>query len=289
MKEFHLPLFDHYGQPCEFTGTRTGDELLDGALVADGREIGKVRRGIAAFPSAHDEREPSIQAFVEACRKGNWISHNWQNEQDCSQIPGRARLCDELSAIDGPILEIAAGPGGGNLSPILHRFPNASIVVNDILTPFLEIWQDQLVSMGVGPRVSFAAFDARLSPLSENSLSAISSNGGFSNIVGDKSQAVREAVRVLKLGGRLCISEGLLDIDELIRLPVELRDDYQLEMCLAKTGWGSLFEEAGLRIIWHDTTQGRALTPENDGVAVEAAKHGVTLHMRFEYVIAEKP
>ncbi len=249
-------------------------------------ELCTIRDAIAVFPSA-DEQVGDRSKWIDDARRENWMPNNWNGNYDHSQQQGRKRLCDELANVNGPILEVAAGPGGGNLSPVLRRNPNASILVTDIVPQILELWQAFLLEKALGQNVSFAAFDAKEMPIRDNSIAAVSSAGGFDNIA-NHDLAIREAVRVLLPGGRLFAFEFAFDLSDIARLPLSMRDSMATESPATVRGWRSLLEDAGLRLDWHETTAGRDLVPEEGGLPNEAAKHGVTLRVRYEYFIASK-
>jgi ubiquinone/menaquinone biosynthesis C-methylase UbiE len=283
MKQFHLPLFGALGGGYGFIGHHCGDELVEGRLVAGGQEVAMVHQGVPIFPSA-------------VCQTYDWlddslIAYNWQNEFQNSQDADRARLCDILAAVDGTILEVAAGPGGGNLSPVLRRNHDASIIANDINVPTLAAWREFLKSNGLGPRVSLAAFDACVCPLREGALGAVSSAGGFSSITppGMTSQAIEEAVRALASGGKLCALETIADPDDLARMSDGDRKALQTSCPEMTRNWGALFESAGLELEWHHRVPGQSLLAGERGWANRTGRIGVTLHLQFEYIIATKP
>ena len=86
----------------------------------------------------------------------------------------RGVFCDELSEAEGIILEIATGPGGGNFPPVLHRNPSKRIIVNDISTGVLGLWDEYLIRHELGEKVLLAAFDARKAVLRSSCIDAVS-------------------------------------------------------------------------------------------------------------------
>jgi hypothetical protein len=51
---------------------------------------------------------------MEEARRERWVQNNWDKGADLSdENPVDRRVYDELTAVEGPILEFAAGPVGG--------------------------------------------------------------------------------------------------------------------------------------------------------------------------------
>ncbi len=287
MKSTYLSIFcapdSPDGPPLTFVGKRDGDELLDGKLLADGAQVGKVINGILRFV----EPDVSPPVALEDMRK-RWVPFNWKNEIEHASRFLRSDLCNALASVGssgGLILEVGAGPGGGNLAPLLHRCPDASVIVNDISAAVLDAWREFLAGRETGKNACFAAFDARKTPIRSESVDAVSNSGGFVNIARGQ-QAVREACRVLKPGGGIFSMEHLLERDGLSRLPKEMQDELLREV--GGTGVAGLLQNEGLILELHRMFGGRELVPPSDGVAIAPAKHGVKLRVRSEYVIARK-
>lgn len=169
--------------PLVFRGEECGDELFNGYFVTQEEDevpempIGLVVDGIGAFGSpCADWPSDAVKSLI----KGKWIYHNWSNEIESANDESSLRkpFCDTLAHMDGPVLEIAAGPGGGNMAPILTRNHEAWLIVNDWSFRVLSLWK-HFVGLENFPSLSFAAFDARHMPLRDACLAAISSSGGF--------------------------------------------------------------------------------------------------------------
>ena len=125
----------------------------------------------------HDEdgwSDGSIQKLINE----DWIQHNWQNEYEDSLHGIRKESCDCLASVNGPILEIAAGPGGGNFTVVLQRNPDSLVIVNDISKKVLELWKQFLCKTQDYPNVVLAAFDARPNVMKNTSIEAVSSMAG---------------------------------------------------------------------------------------------------------------
>lgn len=286
MKDSYLSLFRAPGshRRLSFAGEREGNELLNGKLLADGEEVGRISDGIISFVEA----DPWPRDLLEEIRSSQQISRNWENsiEQAHTNLD-RRDICDDLAAVKGTILEVAVGPGGGNMPPVLSRNPEAMLIVNDISEGVLKLWRDFLAERKMGRSLCFAAFDARNMPIRSESISAVSNLCGFGNI--DRGhEAIQEAVRVLEPGGELFSVEFVVDPDGWVRIPEEVRKEYDEHHPIFTRGSEELLRQAGLSVESRKLLPGRKLVPEQDEVAQVAAKYGVTLYASFEYVRARK-
>lgn len=228
------------------------------------------------------------KANLRALDAGNWIAGNWEGEWEHAQgSQARLRLCQLALQQGGPILELAAGAGGGNLSPLLHLSPQAAVIVNDLESRLLTRWASLLADREFGCDAVYAAFDACDMPLADATLGCISSVGGLSSLLGSEGAALRECARTLQPDGKLLISELVLTRDSLTSLPDELRRNWAGLRWLLDEGEQSL-AAAGFSIEHHFVEGGRRLDAERDGLAEEAARYGLTLAVEYHYLVASK-
>jgi len=299
MKLSHLPLFFapglSEGVELTFDGKRNGDRLLDGRLLARGAEIGKVENGVAIFV------EPSNwpPAEIQKLRDMNAIPNNWNGQSRSVNWKGQSSppsaepaksfhdALDSVATSGGYILDVASGPGGGVAAAVLSRNPDANIIMNDISAPVLELWREFLAERGIGDNICFAAFDASNMPVRTGTMDAIANMGGFGNI-GDKDHdAIREACRVLKPGGRVFSFELVLEPESLQKLPDPMRTRHAAQV--SGHGMAPFLEAEGLTVESKHNVGGRELVPEEGGLPTRAARHGVTLRVAYELLIARKP
>ncbi len=260
--------------PLAFEGERQGDELLNGRILAGGQVAGRVENGVAVFGEAQTHWSAGK---IEKLRRERTIARSWKRET--------GKFCEELAAIDGVILEIAAGPGGGNLPPVLHRNRRARMIVNDVSPGVLQLWRELLAEIGEGPNVCFAAFDACEPFLRAGSIAAVSGPGALGNIE-HPGKALREVRRALQPRGILFVADSFLTPDDWPRMPAECRE--WLEQIPGMAGWAGLVEQAGLAVEFRTVVPGRPLDPENDGLAVRAAEFGAILNVDYEYIKARR-
>lgn len=104
-------------------------------------------------------------------------------------------LVDEASKTDGLLLDIATGPGGSIISPILRKVPEMLLIASDKSKRVIRGQYQHFKQKGMLGNSSFLAFDVHLIPIKDNVVTTITSYFGVSNY--------REEFRVLKNGGRL--------------------------------------------------------------------------------------
>jgi len=290
MKLSHLPFFFAPGLPEDaeltFAGKRDGERLLDGTLLAGDAEVAKVQNGIAVFV------EPSNwpPAEIQKLRDMNAIPNNWKGESrppDKEPAKSFHDALDSVAASGGCILDVASGPGGGVATAVLSRNPDANIIMNDISAAVLELWREFLAERGIGDNICLAAFDAGNMPVRTGTMDAISNMGGFGNIGEKDRDAIREACRVLKPGGRVFSFELVLEPESLEKLPDPMRSPLATQV--AGRGMAPFLEAEALTVESKRNVGGRELVPEEGGLPTRAARHGVTPRVTYELLIARKP
>lgn len=232
---------------------------------------------------------------IRELAKGRWIARNWRTEAaHAAADPLRVGFCDALSRVEGPILEVAAGPGGGNLAPVLQRHPAARLIANDRSWRVLRLWEEFLREEGDFPNVRLVAFDARRMPLRDGSLAAISSVGGFTEVTaGDVSDAtageaaLAEAFRVLRSGGRLFALEATLESDDWDRIPADVRAGW--EAAGLTRGLGPALVRAGFHVRTDEACGRRPLAPEEGELPKLAARYGARLAVTTRGYEAARP
>ena len=289
VKDYHLQLFQSSSDPSyplTFEGERNEEDLLDGRILAGEKEVGHIRDEIASFG------EPAKvwdEESVTRLRQADQIARGWDNSiQQAMGFPLWGVLCDSLAAVDGVILEVATGPGGGHTPAVLTRNPIAQILVNDGSVGILALWKDLLSKRNAGSRVSLAAFDARVGVLRDSSISAVSNCVGFGNIEGS-AKAIDEICRALRPGGMICSFEFVIAPEDWQKMPDEERGLFESLVPTVTKGLGPMLADKGFILYTHELTPGREMVAEGDGIAAKAAEYGVTLHADFEYVRACRP
>jgi SAM-dependent methyltransferase len=248
--------------------------------------------GAEGWPIVNDipdfVRREEPDRFGEQARKERWVVRNWQGQQTRDRSDPLARFGREIAEAGGVILEIAAGPGGGNVPDILRADDGASVLVNDLSRMILEDWQQVLRAAGVGPNVAFAAFDACSMPLRPNSIDVAASHGGISNIPG-YPRAVKEIHRVLRPGGQLFSLDLVVHREDWSKLPADVRSKWEASSPGLTRGFEMLFAEHGFRVLRSDWLWQRALDPNEGGLPQEADRYGVRLRVTINIVVASKP
>jgi len=255
-----------------------------GLYTTEGKESWQIVDGIVDFVEKQGK-----DYFGEKVRKEKWVEQNWNAaEINYKSHQWYRELGKKIADAGGIILEVAIGPGGGNMPPILLSKSDASIILNDLSLMVLQDWKNLFEKKGIGKHVSFAAFDACRIPLRSASINVVSSGGGICNISG-YSRAVKEIYRVLKLGGYLFSVEPIVDPDDWLLLPKNFRFEWELQFPTIIDGFAKVFAESGFEIISSETVLHRDLDPRESDLARAVDRLGVKLRILLTLVQAMKP
>jgi transcriptional regulator with XRE-family HTH domain len=176
--------------------------------------------GIAYF--VPEQEPPYGIEWANEMQRENWIKRNWEHSQTAR--PGMDAVGQEIASCDGIILEIGAGPGGGYMPYILKANPDATIIISDLSPTVVREWKSFLDKTLDSPNLYYAAFDFCHMPFKDNCIDIISDGGGIGNCIGQKAEALKEACRVLKPGGKLITSTGFVNKETLASLPLEAQN-----------------------------------------------------------------
>lgn len=216
-----------------------------------------------------------------------WIKQNWDAEwHHALRSPVRRALVDRLLSTGGPILEVAAGPGGGNLAPILRGNKSVGVIVNDIEGRILQRWSSFIEGLGLSSRVAFLACDAASLPLADGSVAAISSRGGISNAMGNHRDILKECSRVLRPGGVVGTYELSLSEKTLTKMPQDLREAWGYNAFLFRD-WDALIQEIGL-VTESKAAGERFLLDTTTALGMDAAGFGLVLEVEMMAVVMVK-
>ena len=289
MKSSHLSIFCSASKPLydlSFSGERENDELLNGKILADREEMGHIKDGVASFVEQGHGWPPEQ---IERLRERKQLARSWTDSiRRAKEEPYSRSFCDELAAIEGIILEVAVGPGGGNTPAVLDRNPKAQIILNEISRDILQLWREFLRDKNTGHCMSQVAFDARDGILRDDCLAAVSNCAGFSNI-NHGEKAIREICRALRPGGVIVSYELVVDSDDWAKMPQEERAKREASSLVFTLGCAEIFQREGSHIEVNQATPGRKLISGESGIEKVASQYGVTLHVNREYVKAYKP
>ncbi|MHB1002090.1 MAG: methyltransferase domain-containing protein [Armatimonadota bacterium] len=205
-----------------------------------------------------------------------WVSANFNNYLT-GNLPDFVNEYVEAAVnADGPVLDIASGPGGSFCVPIMNNSHNdLLLVMSDLGKPVMHAWRRHLRKVGWGDRCTTMACDARRLPFSNGSIAVITSVVVFSSVL-DESAAYTEASRVLKPGGCLCnwimlFEENSPSQQRLKELgwAVTSWPDYEAllnrlgfdieKSCIAKTGQGRIDPADEMPLTDNETWEHRAV------------------------------
>ena len=274
-------------QSLRFEGTIEKGRWKDGALrTLEGGSSYPVHKGIPDFvPSSP---EAWTQNDIEMIRKDDWIRRNWESQvaeaQGASQ---RVAFFKFMAERDGIILDVASGPGGGNMPGTIYYNSEAKVLMTDLGARVLHEWRSYLNDRSLGGNVCFAALDATNMPIRSDSFDIVTSRGGFSNIPTPYT-ALKEANRVLKRAGALLICEGTITETSLSQLPEKVQNDWKKVFPQLGLSFEKLVADSGFSIESCVPCQERALVPDEAELPKVATEYGVTLRIAEHYIHALK-
>ncbi|NLC68302.1 MAG: class I SAM-dependent methyltransferase [Clostridiaceae bacterium] len=102
------------------------------------------------------------------------------------------------------ILDIGSGMASFIFELLKYINWDCTIILSDISHRILKYDKRYIEEQGQNPNANlvYIACDARNLPIKDNSLDLVTSFGGFENIMGDMLTAIKEAYRVISVGGK---------------------------------------------------------------------------------------
>ncbi|HEY4163679.1 MAG TPA: bifunctional demethylmenaquinone methyltransferase/2-methoxy-6-polyprenyl-1,4-benzoquinol methylase UbiE [Dongiaceae bacterium] len=130
----------------------------------------------------------------------------------------KSAMIDWLNPRNGQrFLDVAGGTGDVTFR-IRDRAPEAEVTVCDLTPEMLEVGRDRAIDRGILAGIEWVAGNAESLPVDEMKFDAYTIAFGLRN-VGDQMQALREAYRALRPGGRfLCLEFSHVAVPALAKL-----------------------------------------------------------------------
>jgi arsenite methyltransferase len=150
----------------------------------------------------------------------------------------------ELCRIGSGQYVLDVGCGVGATPSYLAKATDCRVVGVDLLEKMIEQSRERAKAEGVEDRVEFRVADARELPFEDNLFDAVIMES-VNIFFDDKTQAMREYIRVAKPGGYV----GMTEMTWLKAPSPELEDTFKRMVCaqaLDARGWKDLMEQAGL-------------------------------------------
>ena len=164
----------------------------------------ELKNGIAYYFSYDEPEYQKMLAMNEEFRNeiltGKWVERNWK-DHFTNKNDNFFNIAKKINENGGLIMEIGAGPGGGNMPYILDQNENAQIIITDLCSTVVEEWKKLFDNNNKYKNICYAVLNHCKMPFKDNSIDVISSSGGFCNTEGDKIEALGEIYRVLKPNG----------------------------------------------------------------------------------------
>jgi ubiquinone/menaquinone biosynthesis C-methylase UbiE len=225
----------------------------------------ELKNDIAYYFSYDELENKNVWAMNEEWQNsiinGKWVENNWKNHFSNKNI-NYVNIAKRINEKNGLIMEIGAGPGGGNMPYILDQNEKAQIIITDLSSVVVEEWKKLFDNNSKYKNIYYAVLNHCKIPFKDNSIDIVSSSGGFANTEGDKIETLKEIYRVLKPNG-LYVDSGIwLNNDHAKNVP-----ERALEKILEKFPEivGNFYDEsvkAGFKNI--ETIEGGTWSNEND-------------------------
>ena len=280
--------------PLRYEGETVDGRWTEGRLVNDEENYSvPVENGIPRFVAPeNDPWADKAQVTAALARQGiapeHLIRYNYEGLLEWGDRGRYDYWIQSIIAHGGKILDLASGPGGGFAPLILDDNPEAELLLSDLGYWVLGQWKDLRDEQKRWPNLSFAQFDVTLSPVKNDSLDAVNSFGGVSNI--DRGAiAILDAFRILKPGGRLFMVDATPMTQEFEKLPKEIQAEIRHNFPAITKTYDSLVRDAGFEIIDFEETSKRKLEPGESGLANLAQQHEIEMMIQFFNLEARKP
>lgn len=115
------------------------------------------------------------------------------------------------------VLDVGSGGGIDSIYAAHRTGPSGHVIGVDLLEDMCARAAEHAAEAGVGDRCEFRVGEMERLPVDDASVDVVVSNGVI-NLSARKTRAMAEIVRVLKPGGRFCVSDLTVDED----LPTEI-------------------------------------------------------------------
>lgn len=271
--------------PLGYIGASTRGEWSDGVLVGRFFKF-PVYNGVPLFTDvtglSREEILGGAKAYIGIVER-----NLHQTRAYYKRIPPWESLCREIASTEGLILEVGIGPGGGFMPCVLDINDQTRLLGNDIDHRVVYAWKNVLNREKLGVNTSFAVFDATRMPIKPGSFDAVASFGGISNIPYSYI-VLKEAHRVLKLGGKLVLVEGIISGDDFKKLPNDIQVHWMALNPFLAIGYREFLEELGFRIKYYRVYGEKELSPSDSTLAKIAEKFSVKLRVEWAYIVAVK-
>lgn len=280
-----------------YGGTRQADRWADGVLkTPDDTVYARVQGGVPLFVPPDqdlwgDDETVAITLERDQRSRETLIPTNWQTTVAAWQQrkpEGRAWV-ERIAAQGGLTLIVACGPAGSHAPALLDLDPDTKLLMSDIGRWIVVDWQRFAGEQKLWPYLSCAQFDARRFPVRADSLDCVDSKGAMSEIE-NSSLTLQEAFRTLKSGGKLFLSEGMLDPECAQEFPEEGRRGLSsIGFTNARVTYDEQLCSIGFDIVSYQQWGPRTPDLGRSRLADIASKYGVQIRTYAVEAEAQKP
>jgi SAM-dependent methyltransferase len=208
---------------CPYTAQRLslrvdhaeGDEVISGALIAEGGGEYPVQHGlpllIRAEGEKYDEAEQREYEYYQATYQSydsvmDWVFKSFYEDE--AEVRGRMVDLLELTP-SSRVLETGSGTCRDSVHIARRLGPDGELYMQDLSPNMLRIGRDRVRDSGVACRTAYFVGNACHLPFPDGHFDAAFHFGGL-NVFADKRQAIAEMARVVRVGGKVVVGdEGL--------------------------------------------------------------------------------
>lgn len=155
----------------------------------------------------------------------------------------------EICGLDATSRILDVGCGSGNTPSLIAKKYGSQVYGIDISEVMIAKAKERAQRQGLTERLEFRVADALDLPFEDDWFDVVILESLLTPLPGDKKQAMKEMVRVVRPGGRLAANEGTVDPGSPPEFLAVLAEHPAIHGYFTPDTLRSLFEESGLEVV----------------------------------------